>query len=718
MLNFNVIPVLTKVSFAIKIPFVLLFWALLCTGCENTSNMSNPHNKLAKSQSPYLLQHAQNPVHWYPWGDEALGKAKAENKLLIVSIGYSACHWCHVMEHEVFENDSAAAVMNNHFVSIKVDREERPDIDEIYMRALQLMTNQGGWPLNVVCLPDGKPIWGATYVPRAKWMQVLEELAKLYQEDREKVESYAEQLTQGIQQSQLIALKREVLSYRELDADSVFETWRSTLDLEEGGPKRAPKFPMPVNLDYLLEYATLSGNEEAWEHVKLSLQKMAFGGIYDQIGGGFARYSVDAIWKVPHFEKMLYDNAQLISLYAKAFRVKPDTLYQEVVEQSIDFLIRELKDDSGAFYSALDADSEGEEGKFYVWTASELQELIPPEDWALFAVYYNVNEKGLWENSNYILLRDKEDQKICADFNISPKKLRSRKKVWLKRLMEAREKREKPGLDDKALSSWNGLTISAFCEAYKSFKNPTYLAQAEETAHWILQAQSKDQQLNHAWRRGQSHIDGLLEDYAFAIQAFLDLYSITGKEPYVKQALNWTEFVTKEFEDRNSGLFYTRPHSGEQLIARSMETADNVIPSANSVMAHNLFRLGLIYGKSAYTEQARQNLGHLKEKVKEYGESYANWARLGLYQAYPYYEVAISGKEARDYFEQLMPHLYPNCLWLWSSEESRIPVLENRLQEGQTLIYPCQEGSCQMPMHSAAEFKDFAQDFNKLTFGK
>ncbi len=718
MLTFNVIPMLTMRRIATKVPLITLLWALICTGCENTSNMSNPHNKLAKSQSPYLLQHAENPVNWYPWGDEALNRASTEDKLLIVSIGYSACHWCHVMEHEVFENDSAAAVMNADFISIKVDREERPDIDEIYMRALQLMTNQGGWPLNVVCLPNGKPIWGATYVPREKWMQVLRELKNLYRDDREKVENYAEQLTQGIQQSQLIALKREALSYTEVDADSVFENWRASLDPEEGGPKRAPKFPMPVNLDYLMEYASLSGNEEAWQHVKLSLKKMAYGGIYDQIGGGFARYSVDAYWKVPHFEKMLYDNAQLIGLYSKAYRLKADPLYAEIVKQSVDFIIREMRDESGAFYSALDADSEGEEGKFYIWKAEELQKLIPAADWALFAAYYNVNNEGLWEHGNYILLRQKDDNEIAANFELSLSELENRKKQWQAILMEYRGKRIRPGLDDKALSSWNALAISGFTEAYRSFNERSYLDLAEETAEWLLKEQSDQDQLRHAWRNGHSHIEGLLEDYAFAIQAFIDLYSCTGKESYLEQALRWMQFAQREFEDRNSGLFYTRPHTGEQLIARSMETADNVIPSANSVMAHNLFRLGLIYSKSAYLEQARQNLAHLSAQAKDYGESYANWARLGLYQAYPFYEIAISGPEADLFFTKIMESFIPNGLLVWSKESSTIPLLEERLPAEGTLIYPCQEGSCRLPMKEPKEAQSFLNNFNKLTLEK
>lgn len=707
MLTFNVIPVLTNGRFARKTTLFILLWALLCTACENNSNMSNPNNKLSNSHSPYLLQHALNPVNWFPWGEEALDKAQAEDKLLIVSIGYSACHWCHVMEHEVFEDDSAAAIMNQDFISVKVDREERPDIDEIYMRALQLMTNQGGWPLNVVCLPDGKPIWGATYVPKGKWMGVLQELAEMYQKDREKVEAYAQQLTQGIQQSQLIALKREALSFTEIDADAVYENWRNVLDFAEGGANRAPKFPMPVNLNYLLEYARLSSNHEALSYAEITLKKMAYGGIYDQIGGGFARYSVDAFWKVPHFEKMLYDNAQLIGVYSKAHRLKPTKLYQEVVEESINFCLKELHHDNGAFYSALDADSEGEEGKYYVWKSEELQRIIPTVDWALFAAYYNINEEGLWEHGNYILLRKEEDTSLASRFGIELEQLAKKVKSWKDLLLEKREERIKPGLDDKALTSWNALMISGLCEAYRSFQNDSYLEEAITTAEWILKEQSNGNQLRHAWRQGASHIDGLLEDYAFCIQAFLDLYEVCGNSAYAKQALSWAEYCLQEFEERNSGLFYTRPKGGEKLIARSMETADNVMPSANSVMAHNLFRLGLLFEKSAFLEQARQNLGHLKDRSLEYGESYANWARLGLYQAFPYFEIAILGEEARVFAQSILNEAEFNRLIAFSQDESELPLLKNRLPEKGTLIYPCQEGSCQLPLTSLDQFKNW-----------
>lgn len=671
--------------------------------------MSIHRNNLHLSKSPYLQQHATNPVHWQSWNSPILEAAKEEDRLLIVSIGYSACHWCHVMEHEVFEKEEAAAIMNAHFVSIKVDREERPDIDEIYMRALHLMSGQGGWPLNVICLPDGKPIWGGTYIPKERWMKALEQIAQMYQEDREQVIDYGHQLTKGIQQSMLIALNRNPLHIEAHDLDQLFSNWANGFDLKEGGMDRAPKFPMPVNWNFLLEYGIVHHNAQALAQVEFTLDKMAFGGIYDQIGGGFARYSVDALWKVPHFEKMLYDNAQLISLYSKAYRHYKKDLYREVVSQSLAFLQREMRDASGAWLSALDADSEGEEGKFYIWQAEELQRLIPSSDWGLFAHYYSINPQGLWEHGNYILLRRSSDEAIAHNFQISIKELKTKVSLWQEILLQARTERVRPGLDNKALTSWNALMLSGLCEAYRAFGDPEYLEEAEETAAWILKHQKdSEHRLQHAWQDGSAHIEGLLEDYAHCIDGFLMLWQISGKSLYLEQAEAWTHRTLVDFEDRESGLFQTRPKSGEALISISMETQDNVIPSANSVMAHNLHRLGLILGKSAWLEQAKQNLAHLKSQTLDYGESFANWARLALYLSHPYHEFALIGLEAKTWQQELERDLNPLGLYFHSEVASSLLAFKDRYKEGSTLLYPCQAGACQLPYSSIKAFK---QDF-------
>jgi uncharacterized protein YyaL (SSP411 family) len=698
MLNSNVISMLSIVKAGRLFTLIISLTLVLSNGCENKSKMSLHKNNLKYSLSPYLQQHANNPVHWQAWNEDVLSEAQELDKLLIVSIGYSSCHWCHVMEHECFEDEEAAALMNEHFVSIKVDREERPDIDEVYMTALQLMTKSGGWPLNVVCLPNGKPIWGATYVPKSRWIQVLGELNNMYRNNKEEVLEYANKLTKGIEQSQLITLNTTLSPFMESETDSVFENWRPNLDMEEGGANRAPKFPMPVNLDFMLHYGVISGNTEALDYLELTLDKMSQGGIYDQIGGGFARYSTDTEWKVPHFEKMLYDNAQLISLYAKAYRhfQKPD--YKAVLLESIAWVERELKAENGPCYSALDADSEGEEGKFYVWTLNELETLIAPEEWASFYDYYQLEKEALWEHGNYILLRRENDSSFCDDHSMVQSQLDGLKENWKITLLKARAARVRPGLDDKALTSWNALMIEAYIQSYRALGKDEHLATAKQLASWILDKQSLNkQQLWHAWYDGTSHIEGLIEDYAFASRAFILLYQETGNSDYLQQAERWVTYAQSEFEEKKSGLFYTRPKDGEKLIARSQETADNVIASANSTMAHNLFMLGEIKQKSAYKEQALVMLNHLKSRTMEYGESYANWAKLLIFETYPYYEVVITGDNAQNQYQKLNETFLPQSIILWSETEQADPLFVNRYVKGETLIYVCSDGACQLP---------------------
>lgn len=660
--------------------------------------MSLNTNNLAEENSPYLLQHAQNPVHWQPWNQKVLNAAAKKGNLLIISIGYSSCHWCHVMEHESFEDTSVANIMNEHFTSIKVDREEQPDVDEVYMTAAQLMTGRGGWPLNVVALPDGRPVWAGTYVPKDQWKNLLTQLHEMYQKDSSKFEEYATQLTEGIVKSQLIELVDEQEFTRE-DAKLIFNNWKDNLDFEEGGAKRAPKFPLPGAQGFLLHFGHLYQNDSALEHVKLTLEKMAHGGIYDQVGGGFARYSTDALWKVPHFEKMLYDNAQLISLYSKAYQKFKKPLYREVVEESLKFIDREMTHQSGAFYSALDADSEGEEGKFYVWTQDELRALIPADDWPLFSDYYNINEKGYWEHGNYILLRDTADEFYQKAYSLSKSELEKKRANWQNILLTARNKRVRPGLDDKALTSWNALMITAYLDAYMAFGNAEYLAVAKKNARWILEKQSvNDKELRHSYRNGESYLQGLLEDYAFSAQAFIKLFEVTGNISYLKQAERWVEHVQQNFQDNKSGFFFTRSLKAKQLIAKSLETADNVIPSANSTMAHNLFRLSHYTGKTAYDKQARKMLSHVKSRTLNYGESYFNWADLMLHLTEPFYEIAISGSDAQEKHRGFMDLYLPQVLLIHSTSASDVPLLKGRYVEGKTLIYVCEKGACKRPV--------------------
>lgn len=683
---------------------IVTFGLIFTHACKNPQFMTDlSKNNLENENSPYLLQHASNPVYWQAWNEAIFTQAEELDKLVIISIGYSSCHWCHVMEHESFEDTAVAAIMNEKFVSIKVDREERPDVDDVYMTAAQLITGRGGWPLNVITLPDGRPVWAGTYVPKQQWKQVLTQLAQMYIEDRTKFVDYAKQLTQGIKQSQLIPLAEETVKFQKEDINQLFANWQTTFDQEEGGPNRAPKFPMPGALEFVLHYAETEKNQIAENHIKLTLEKMAFGGIYDQIGGGFARYSTDSYWKVPHFEKMLYDNAQLVSLYSKAYRKYKNPLYAEIVEETLEFVHREMTDKSGAFYSALDADSDGEEGKFYIWTADELKALIPQKDWLLFEAYYNVNQKGYWEHGNYILLRKENDNTLCAKFNLKPNDLKSKVTTWKQTLLQRRQQRPKPGLDDKSLTSWNALMLSAYLDAYKAFGNATYLAKAKANAKWIANRQSPNkQELFHAYKNGESYIEGLMEDYAFAIQAFLDLFEVTTEESYLDQAAAWAKYAKQNFEDSASGYFYTRNLNSNQLIAKSQETADNVIPGSNSVMAKNLFRLSHYLSEASYLEQAKTMLTHLKTRTIEYGESYYGWAGLMLNLSSPFYEVAISGSKAKEKLRELNQNYLPQTLVIAAANESNLELLQDRYSD-ETRIFVCQEKACKYPVNEVGE---------------
>ena len=679
---------------------LLIFFVLALTNScvQSQDNHSMKYtNKLIEETSPYLLQHAHNPVNWYPWGEEAFAKANAENKLLIISIGYSACHWCHVMEHESFEDDSASAVMNDRFVCVKVDREERPDVDQIYMNAVQLMSGRGGWPLNCIALPDGRPIWGGTYFRRDQWITQITQLADFYQSQPEKAFDYAAKLTQGIQQSELVSLNTDEPEFTKSQLEQVYSSWEQQFDSVEGGPDRAPKFPIPNNYQFLLRYAHLSEHTAALSHVKLTLDKIAYGGIYDHLGGGIARYATDKLWKVPHFEKMLYDNGQIVSLYSEAYQKFKDEDYKTLVYGTLAFIERELKSDEGAFYSALDADSEGEEGKFYVWKKKELETLLG-EDYPLFSAYYNVNSIGYWEHDTYILLRKDDDAKLAKQFNISVEELTLKIGRAKSVLMKERATRIRPGLDDKSLTSWNGLMLKGYVDAFLTFGNQHFLDVALANANFILDKQlRKDGGLNHSYKNGRSTINGYLEDYAFVIDAFLKLYEATFDERWLSEANALMAYSIEHFYDNDSRMFFFTSDEDPALIARKMEVNDNVIPASNSVMACNLFSLSHHYDRSDYKEMSEKMLNNIIDKVAAYPSGYSNWLNLLLNYVYPFYEVAIVGKKAEDFTVPFHEVYIPNKVLCGAKKESKLPLLENRYSKGQTRIFVCQNKVCQMP---------------------
>jgi len=669
---------------------------------QNSNKMEHLHtNNLINSTSPYLLQHAHNPVNWNPWSAEIVEQAKEEDKLLLVSIGYAACHWCHVMEHESFEDEQVAEIMNDNFICVKVDREEQPDVDHYYMTAVQLLGQQGGWPLNVIAMPDGRPIWGGTYFPKMNWIKNLEAVADLYRNNRSKTEEYAASLQNGIEQASLInSMKNEMTVNFDILENGV-NSWKQTFDMENGGRKGAPKFPMPVNLDFLLYYGAIKKDEMVLQYVKTTLQKMARGGIYDQIGGGFARYSVDEIWKVPHFEKMLYDNGQLLSLYSKAFQQFGDVGFKSVVYETVDFIERELYDAAGAFYSSLDADSEGEEGKFYVWSVPELKSLLNSE-FELFSSYFNVTKKGYWEQGNSILLRDSPDEEFAKEHGLTPDQLQSKVARWKKILLTERSKRVRPALDDKTLISWNALVINGLVDATVAFQENRFLKLALGNANFIknhiLQTDGK---LFHSWKSGKTTIDGFLEDYALTIQSFILLFEFTGDEQWLRISEKLTNYCFTHFYDEGSGLFYFTEKNSNSVITNHFQMEDNVIPAANSVMANNLHKLYLLLGKPEYHFVIQKMLLPVTPQFTRYPMAYANWGTIMLKITAPYFEVAILGNDAETLLKELQTGFQPDIMFVFSKSESKIPILKNRMVQGKTLIYVCKEGVCQLPVETA-----------------
>lgn len=659
-------------------------------------------NLLINETSPYLLQHAHNPVNWHAWNDETLKKAEKEDKLLLISVGYAACHWCHVMEHESFEDSTIAYMMNENFICVKVDREERPDVDAIYMDACQLINKSGGWPLNAFALPNGKPIYALTYRPADEWTKVLEYFTSFYPAEKEKAIEQAEQLTLGIADKENIVLNEEEPNFVNADLKEVWKNWKGIIDMKNGGRNGAPKFPMSYNYDYLMRAYYHSGNPEEIDAVKITLDKMMMGGIYDQVGGGFARYSTDAIWKVPHFEKMLYDNAQLVSTYAQAYSLSKNEQYADIARETLNWIAREMTDKSGGFYSSLDADSEGEEGLFYVWDEKEFDDLLCT-DAELMKKYYGVVKNGNWEAKN-ILHRNQNTKQFCKFNNISEEELEKIVSKSKKILLKERNKRVRPGLDDKILSSWNSLMLKAYVDAYRYLGDKEYLDIALKNARFIKEnAIQDDFRMNRNYKNGVSNINGFLDDYSFTIEAYIALYQVTFDQEWLDLAKNLTDYTIKHFYDESTGLFYYTSDLDKALIARKKELQDNVIPSSNSSFAKALFLLGDYYHNEDYVELSETMLNNVKSYVLEYGTYYSNWAQLLEMNVNQPHEIAIVGKNAEKIRQEMMTYFIPNALFIGGETESDLELLQGKLVEGETFIYVCQNRVCKMPVKTVEE---------------
>ena len=644
-------------------------------------------NELIHESSPYLIQHAHNPVDWLPWGEKALEKAKNENRLLIISIGYSSCHWCHVMERESFENHDVARIMNMDYVSVKVDREERPDVDMVYMNAAHLITGSGGWPLNAIALPDGRPVYAGTYFPRENWLRLLEHFTELYRDQPELLEEQAQKLVQGLVKMEEIPVIDNPRPFTQIDVSGFTQKLLDSIDFEKGGTYGSPKFPMPVIFEYLLHYHALTGNKTVLEAVDTTLVQMANGGIYDQLGGGFARYSVDDKWFAPHFEKMLYDNAQLISLYSKAYRVTGNPLYKSVVYESMEFIERELLAPGGGFYSALDADSEGGEGRFYTWTSKEVNEILQDEA-GLFSEYYNISEEGNWEAGTNILY-------VSNEVSSRPDNLKS----WKKTMLETRSSRARPGLDNKVLTSWNALMLSACIDSFRAFGEARFLDSALKNARFIAgEMVQDDNSIMRNYMNDHASINGFLDDYAFTAGAFINLYQVTFDEKWLITARRLVQYALHHFYDSNTGTFYYKSDRDKPLISQSRELSDNVIPSSNSEMAKNLFFLGTFFEIKDYIVKATRIAGVMKEKITRHPSFHANWGQLILHLADPPYEVAILGKEAILKRQEFDREYLPQVIFAGGEKEGNLGMLQGRLLKDKTLIYVCKNKACQLPV--------------------
>jgi uncharacterized protein YyaL (SSP411 family) len=676
--------------------------------------MEHKHtNRLVHESSPYLQQHAHNPVDWYPWGDEALEKAKREDKPILVSIGYAACHWCHVMERESFENEETARLMNGSFVNIKIDREERPDIDHIYMDAVQAMTGSGGWPLNVFLTPDARPFYGGTYFPpsraynRSSWQEVLSAIKETYTQKKDEVEGQAQNLLEHLQKSNAFGMSTGQKGEDFIKQETIVgiaENLLKSADRKWGGFGKAPKFPQSSSIQYLLRHYHLTKNDAALQQALLSLDKMIYGGIYDQLGGGFARYSTDEEWLAPHFEKMLYDNALLIGVLAEAYQLTNNELYERTIKQTIAFTCREMMSDEGGFYSALDADSEGVEGKFYTWSKGEIERLLG-DDATLFCEFYDVTESGNWEHTN--ILRIKQPlAEFAAKRGLNTDEVYTVLTKGSVTLMSERSSRVRPQLDDKVLLGWNCLMNISLCKAYSATGEVSFKEIALRNRGFIeksFENKSGNGWL-HTYKGGFAKYPAFLDDYAYLISSLIHLQEITGNHAFLDKAKEVTELVIDEFAEEGTGFFFFTSKNQQDVIIRKKEIYDAATPSGNSTMAWNLHYLGIVFGGTAWIEQSKLMVGQLGNTVSRYPTSFANWASLLQEIVVGVMEIAITGENALDILPGVLKKYIPiRVIQAANAPVETFPLLRGKEFGKLSLIYVCKDYSCQQPVRDISE---------------
>lgn len=660
-------------------------------------------NRLSTTTSTYLLQHAHNPIDWYPWGEEALSRANQEDKPILLSIGYAACHWCHVMAYESFENEVVAAVMNSHFINIKVDREENPDVDQVAIAAMQAMGIQVGWPLHVFLMPNQQPFYGCTYLPTVAWKQLLNSVVNAFKEHRLQLLESSFYFTKTLQEDD-IQYYRDVSSNSNLTQTAIqqiFQKIYKNLDPYQGGIQGGPKFPLPSISMLLLQYYLTYHDKGALQQLGLTLIKMAYGGIYDQLGGGFYRYTTDEAWKIPHFEKMLYDNAQLVSLYAHAYMATKDPLYKHIIKETVAFVLREMLDESGGFFSSIDADSQGQEGAFYTWTYQEIEGLLQ-EDTDLFTTYFSVTPNGNWHSGLNILYRNAEEltNELGYQTAITEEKLNQAKGI----LYNTRETTHiKPSLDTKVIASWNGMMLQALIDAYYALEDMHYLELALQNAACMEKYLMKGNQVWHSYSQGKHGRVGYLEDYAWLANAFISLYEATLQDYWIYKAEGLVQYVLHHFTHEHNNLFYFTDVKEPVFIKRTQEILDQVIPSSNAVMAHNLYRLGNLLKRESYTILFHKMLCEVARTLQHDPLYMTYWANLQLLKLRNIPVVVIIGSHSTTWASIIKRH-YTEILLAGATCQPTIPWLTKyKMQEDKTTVYICDDTACYAPLYSLEE---------------
>ncbi len=708
-------------NYIARILVILAGLSVILLVCPSCRGKRQDHNRLSNASSPYLQAQARNPVDWYEWGDEALEAAKKEDKPLLVSIGYSSCHWCHVMEKESFMDTAVARLMNEDFICIKVDREERPDIDNVYTTACQLISGSSGWPLNAFALPDGKPFFAGTYYSRQSWTSLLTQIASAYHTQKGKVDLQAKSLANGIAGLELSVLTDTAADLGDRAAyRHLFEGLYGKMDLTFGGLKGNPKFPNPSSLDFLLQYYFLAKDKRALDAATVTLTKMALGGIYDQIGGGFARYSIDSLWHIPHFEKMLYDNAQLLSVYTHAYQLTHNPFFKRILQETAGFIQRDLRSPDGGYFCSLDADNKEGEGEFYTWTAGELRKILPGS-YTQLAGYYHITEEGNWKDNKNVLFAGETPVQFALSKRLDPAGFSIQLDASRQVMLSERNKRERPSVDDKILTSWNAVLMTGYLDAYAALGNEGYLQNALGIARFLEKKMIRgDGGLWRVCKDGKASVNGLLEDYAFFARACIRLYELTFDKHWLDRARQLAGSAIDNFYDPGSGMFYYTANRAETAVIRKIGISDDNLPSSNAIMADVLYSLSVYFQDDDYLKKSTHMISRVTDQLHKEGAGYyASWCLLPGLFSYGSNEVAILGKDALARGLEMQKNYLPFSIFMGSSADESLPLLQGKtsgpstdkslpLLQGKasgtkTLIYVCVHNSCRRPVETSAD---------------